>query len=332
MFTLPRPSFTLRHLTAVCVLGLSIDCARGDLDQKQVHAEMLGNARAEVDFSQGRYESARVLWQQLSDQGNAQAMVSLARMYQEGTGVTVDVERAFNFLEIAAAQGEPRALYHLSLAFATGNGTRPSQQKADDSLRRAAIAGLPEAQLRFARQALQRGDADTAWRWYTEAAHHNVAAAAAERQRMLQDGYVTATKTSVDVRSVRLLLEEMDGALNARDLTFYFMPVAPDARIAVQLPSETSASRVDLDHYGELWQTTFDTADRFRAHRINTRVVSQPDGYYVDSEIQQYLVGAGFAQQLTLFETLQLETTDRGLRVSGITLVATLPESPLLAP
>ncbi len=327
-----QPSFKLQILATIGLLVLWTSGARGELDQKQVHAEMLGNARAEVDFSQGRYESARVLWQQLSEQGNAQAMVSLARMYQEGAGVSRDLERAFTLLESAAAQGEPRALYYLSLAFATGSGTRPSQQKADDFLRRAAVAGLPEAQLRYARHSLERGDADRAWRWYTEAMHHNVAAAASERQGMIDNGYVTTIKTSVDVRPVRLLLEEMDGALNARDLTFYFMSVTPDARIAVQLPSESTSSPVNLRDYGELWQTTFDTADRFRAHRVNTRVVSQPYGYQVDSEIQQYLVGSGFAQQLTLFETLKVEHTDRGLRVSGITLIAKLPDSPLLAP
>ncbi len=325
-------SFQRRSLAIIALLVLFTEGAVGEINQKQVHAEMLGNARAEVDFSQGRHESARVLWQQLADQGNAQAMVSLARMYQEAAGVTKDLERAFGLLETAAAQGEPRALYYLSLAFAQGSGTRSSPQKATDFLRRAAVAGLPEAQLRYARQLSALGEDDKAWRWYSEATHHNVAAAANERQNMLQEGYVAAVETSVDVRPVRLLLEEMDGALNARDLTFYFMTVAPDARIAVQLPSDTSTSAISLEEYRDLWQTTFDTADRFRAHRVNTRVVTQGKSYLVDSEIQQYLVGTGFAQQLTLFETLELETTDRGLRVSEIKLIAKLPDSPLLAP
>lgn len=74
------------------------------------------------------------------------AAFQLAQLYLLGKGVPVDKKRAADLFEIAAKAGNPSAKYNLALLFQEGEGRPYNEEKARTFLREAAESNDPEAQ------------------------------------------------------------------------------------------------------------------------------------------------------------------------------------------
>lgn len=83
---------------------------------------------ADIDDGQaayniGDYATALRLWRPLAEQGNARAENNIGVMYENGKGVSQDVDEAIRWYRLAAAQGYAGAQYDLGLAYAIGRGS-----------------------------------------------------------------------------------------------------------------------------------------------------------------------------------------------------------------
>jgi TPR repeat protein len=81
-----------------------------------------------------------------ADKGDADAQLSVASHYANGTGVARDSAKATKYIRKAAEQGLARAQCLLGLNYANGEGVKPDKTEAAVWLRRAAEQGLAEAQ------------------------------------------------------------------------------------------------------------------------------------------------------------------------------------------
>lgn len=134
-------------------------------------------------YRSGDFESARQIWQDLADQGDAAAQFNLGTLYDSGEGVAQDTARAAELwaaaadqgllvashnlalmeleqaegdparleaararLEQAAAAGLPRSTYTLGKMYLLGVGVPQDMARALELLRQAADAGLPRAE------------------------------------------------------------------------------------------------------------------------------------------------------------------------------------------
>ncbi|MCB9897916.1 MAG: SEL1-like repeat protein [Planctomycetes bacterium] len=106
---------TRRHLPAfAAALGLLLlvaACAADDPDAEH-YEELAREAVQQVDAE--RAEEARLMAD--PDDGTAEAQYRLARHYELGRGVPVDLQKAVFFYERAAARDEPNAIVRLALA------------------------------------------------------------------------------------------------------------------------------------------------------------------------------------------------------------------------
>ena len=69
-------------------------------------------------YERGDYSQAVASWLPLARQGHVSAQINLATMYDHGTGVEQDVERALSWYQAAAHQGSAIAQYNLGLFLA----------------------------------------------------------------------------------------------------------------------------------------------------------------------------------------------------------------------
>jgi hypothetical protein len=72
-------------------------------------------------YERGDYSQAVDSWLPLAQQGHVSAQINVAVMYEHGTGVTQDVERALSWYQAAARQGSAIAQYNLGLFLADRN-------------------------------------------------------------------------------------------------------------------------------------------------------------------------------------------------------------------
>ena len=323
--------FLTRAMATLFGVQLSL-FAHGELSQKQLHQEVLGNARANVDFGQGNYAAARLLWLQLAEMGNAHAMYSLGALYRDGLGVTKDPALAFFWLEQAGNQGEPNALYDLCDAWRHGLGTRVSAAKASEYELRAAFAGIPDAQLRVGEAALAAGHVEQAWYWLTEADRRHSKSAATALEQLYQTGFTPPAPAFSTRERIRRFLEEMDSALNARDTEILRLLLANETVIHMTEPTSGALQSIDVDEFMVLLRQSLQQVDRFRTHRGSVTVTQSGQGIAVASRLHQYLVSAGDARKVEFRETLALEDTPNGLRIIGLTWYTEQHTAPVLTP
>lgn len=117
--------------------------------------------RALADFAAGAeaydggdYLTAIEEWHPLAEEGNAQAQLALASLYQFGEGVPKDDAKAAKWYWHAAEQGELVAQINLAKFYAEGRGVRRDAVLAYMWFDLAAREGHPDA--REAREALAR--------------------------------------------------------------------------------------------------------------------------------------------------------------------------------
>jgi len=125
-----------------------------------------------VTAKTGNFDAARAIFEDCVARWNdVYSLISLAQMYESGSGVPVDLGKSAELLKQAAAQPDDAsyvslARYHWGVALAEGRGVAPDLAQARHWLRRAAEGGQEEALQYLAEldQGLRAGDAGTAAR------------------------------------------------------------------------------------------------------------------------------------------------------------------------
>ena len=120
----------MKHIGAAAVLLLLLGFSVAQLPGQTTEAE-----RKQFDAVKAH-----------ADKGEAEAQVSVAACYANGSGVAKDPAKSVKYLRKAAEQGLARAQCLLALDYANGFGVKPDKAEAARWLRRAADQGLPEAQ------------------------------------------------------------------------------------------------------------------------------------------------------------------------------------------
>ncbi|MGD2008001.1 MAG: tetratricopeptide repeat protein [Cellvibrionales bacterium] len=322
-----------RWLTGAVFTGVLLPLwAQAEVSQKQLHEEVLANARANADFGQGKYAAARMLWLRLAEMGNAHAMYSLGTLYQDGLGVAQDDDLAFFWLDKAGQQGEPNGLFALSVAWREGLGTPVSTEKAAEFRRRAAYAGVPEAQVAIGQEALGAGRLEQAWYWFTTANAGRSPDASAGLEQLREQGF-NPPLPSYGLRDrIHRFLEEMDSALNARDTEILRLLLTENATIRLNGPTDDSAQTMNPGEYLSLLDETFRRVDRFRAHRGRISISTSSRGFLVNSPLHHYLAGPEESRIVDMLEELELRDTPNGLRATTLNWYTERTAQPILVP
>jgi len=105
-----------------------------------------GLLEAKNAYERGELVTARMLYEKLAKDGHASALVFLARMYIDGAGGAVDLERAENLLNQAISLGIQEGVFQKASLFqARGDATGYFR-----SIRDASALGILPAQYRLA--------------------------------------------------------------------------------------------------------------------------------------------------------------------------------------
>ncbi|MEL6207751.1 MAG: caspase family protein [Pseudomonadota bacterium] len=100
---------------------------------------------ARATAATGDLDRAVTLYRQATERGDLRAMVSLAFLYETGTGVDQDPARALALYQQAAAGGSHDAMINLAVSLFEGDGITQDPDQAIDLLQRAASEGSAKA-------------------------------------------------------------------------------------------------------------------------------------------------------------------------------------------
>jgi len=137
--------------------------------------------RCQQLYKNGQYKQAFPVCSEAAEQGNADAQLTLGKMYAFGEGVQQDVVEAAKWFCKAAEQGDVKAQFGLGFMYANGRGVQQDYAKAAKWYLKAAEQGYAKAQNILGRmydsgEGVQRDDAEAA-KWYRKAAEQGYAKA-----------------------------------------------------------------------------------------------------------------------------------------------------------
>eukprot|EP01125_Pyxidicula_operculata_P010425 TRINITY_DN3429_c0_g1_i1.p1 TRINITY_DN3429_c0_g1~~TRINITY_DN3429_c0_g1_i1.p1 ORF type:complete len:732 (+),score=112.67 TRINITY_DN3429_c0_g1_i1:98-2293(+) len=89
--------------------------------------------------------------EQTDEEGSANALYALGRMYEDGLGVERDVQKSVELIQAAANKGFAEAQYYVASAYQKGKGTTRNNIVAFNFMKLAADQGLKQAQLALAK-------------------------------------------------------------------------------------------------------------------------------------------------------------------------------------
>ncbi len=125
-------------------------------------------------FQSRNYESARSIWLPLAENGDGDAALGLAIIYENGLATPKDPVTAAKWYQIAADQDIAEAQHDLGIKYFTGLGVERDPNKTYELWKQAAESGLGAAQTKFAYLHVQgigtKQDFETAIKWYRQAA------------------------------------------------------------------------------------------------------------------------------------------------------------------
>lgn len=125
-------------------------------------------------FDDGDYPGARRTLTELANKGDANAQQVLGIMYENGQGMTADLQQALKWYRLAANSDNASAQYHLGRLYATGSGVPRSPEQSLKWYRLAAANSQPNAQYQLGMMSLQGNgltqDPQTAAKWFALAA------------------------------------------------------------------------------------------------------------------------------------------------------------------
>ncbi|MBO4335151.1 MAG: sel1 repeat family protein [Desulfovibrio sp.] len=167
-----RTSFFL--LLFAAVFGFA-DCALAENDEVILK-------KAWVAYNVGHYQETLTLLQPLAVNGNAVAQILVGRCYENGLGVTQDLETAAKWYTLAAEQKNGQAQVLLAYCYEHGLGVPKDQAKTHELMQQAAEGGNAEAQFNMALYASkglygEKKDPKQSFAWAKKAADQGYAQA-----------------------------------------------------------------------------------------------------------------------------------------------------------
>ncbi len=146
-------------------------------------------------YTAGDYETARLEWLPLAEDGDVRAQFQLGVMFANGKGVEPDAAEAARWYRMAAEQGHAPAQTSLGALYYTGKGVKHDHAEAVQWLQRAADQANIGAQLKFG-ALYQRGhgvakDVVVAHMWFSLAAMRG-SKTARERRNHIEPSMTTA--------------------------------------------------------------------------------------------------------------------------------------------
>ena len=164
-----------------------------------------------------------------ANQGNDEARVNLAYLFQEGLGVEKDLNKAFKMYRTAAKNGNMNGMFHAGICYEFGVGTKVDLEKAMECYSQGDEQGDPFAAERMAYivsegYGTNKPDEDRAFELFLKAANAGIPGA------MFMVGYCYVTGHGVetdleearkwlkmasdsDVQDAKDLLAELDSAI-----------------------------------------------------------------------------------------------------------------------
>ncbi len=139
-----RVTFLRNHLRIVFLLALlpSINLHADEIDLDEIlRNTSMANYKGYAEFKMAHYDNARRIWQALAQRGNAEASFNLGVLYEDGLGVSEDLDQALLHYETAATGGSFKAQYRLGLLYFTGKKVPLDKVKAKRWLTKAAAEG-----------------------------------------------------------------------------------------------------------------------------------------------------------------------------------------------
>lgn len=98
-------------------------------------------------YRSGDYVTARIVWREAADQGDAEAQMHLGYLYEQGLGVERDLEQAVSLYRRAAQAGLADAQYQLGLMYELGIGVESDPDEAQAWYLRAVEQGFCPGEL-----------------------------------------------------------------------------------------------------------------------------------------------------------------------------------------
>jgi TPR repeat protein len=106
-----------------------------------------GNYRGYAEFKMAHYASAKRIWEALDERSFGEAAFNLGILYEDGLGVTRDMERALAYYRRGAMLGSPKAMFRVGVLHWLGApGVAVDREEGRRYFSMAAAAGDSEAQ------------------------------------------------------------------------------------------------------------------------------------------------------------------------------------------
>ncbi|MBQ4833696.1 sel1 repeat family protein [Pseudoalteromonas sp. MMG010] len=136
-----------------------------------------GLEEGQIAANEGRFEEALVEFNYLADKGFAPGIYELAKMYEEGHGVTRNYAKAAQLYQDAIKKHHVDSMFALAVLYDEGKGVKLDKQKAITLFEKAAKKNMPAAQFNLGVM-YANGDGVTqdykqARFWYEKAAANN---------------------------------------------------------------------------------------------------------------------------------------------------------------
>lgn len=144
------------------------------------------------EFQAGNYKAAHSIWQPAASQGDGDAALGMAILYENGLGTPKDIKRSVHWYQIAADSGLPEAQHDLGIKYFSGSGVKQDNNKAFNLWKAAAESGLGSAQAKLAYLYTQgvgtKRNYKEAVRWYRQAIKQNNGEAMYNMSLLYQNG------------------------------------------------------------------------------------------------------------------------------------------------
>ena len=218
-------------------------------------------ADGQAAYDSGRYQSAREIWRDLAEGGDAQAAFRLGALFERGDGVAANAAAAYCWYRVAAAGGVPAASFNVAVMHDSGRGAAQDAAAAAKWYARAAAFGFHRAEYNLG-QLYEAGEGvprnlELASAWYRRAASAGLDAAKERLARLTRSKPPdtqavprTVNLDSVDLASAQAGVPLTWAAVEQAVRATYYVEVAtvgaPSGRPVFAAATDVSATLVKL--------------------------------------------------------------------------------------
>lgn len=233
-------------------------------------------------YAAGDIATARKIWEELAQKGDAQAMNNLGTLYDQGHGVEPDTGRAFHWFASSANAGNPSGMNNYGRLLEQGRGAPANPEEAARWFDKAARQGQPEAQFNLGfLYEHGRGvpkDMQAAAAWYSRAASMQQKDALARLGHFYRTG--TGVEKNIQRGALLLYAAAMEGSNAA---------IKELEEMALDNPPKASAVL-----FGQKLDETSRPAMREALKKINTVIRREEDAHICDVyDVTKTVPGAG---------------------------------------